>query len=60
MLKIDDNGLGFDPDEVGHKNDGSGMGLSFMRERMQFIEGRMFIHSEIGEGMRITLNVPLG
>ena len=58
-IVIDDDGVGFDPDEVVHKNDGSGMGLSFMRERMQFIEGRMFIHSEIGEGTRITLNVPL-
>jgi signal transduction histidine kinase len=55
-----DDGVGFDPDEVVHKNDGSGMGLSFMRERTQFIEGRMFIHSEIGEGTLITLNVPLG
>ena len=58
-IVIDDDGVGFDPEEVSDKQDGSGMGLSFMRERMQFIEGRMFIHSEIGEGTRITLNVPL-
>lgn len=59
-IVIDDDGVGFAPDEVVHKNNGSGMSLSFMRERMQFIEGRMFIHSEIGEGTRVTLNVPLG
>ena len=59
-IVIDDDGKGFDPDEVEQKNDGSGMGLSFMRERMQFIQGRMFIHSEAGEGTRITLNVGLG
>lgn len=58
-IVVDDDGVGFDPEEVGQKNDGSGMGLSFMRERMQFIQGRMFIHSELGEGTRITLNVPL-
>lgn len=58
-IVVDDDGRGFDPEEVGQKNDGSGMGLSFMRERIQFIQGRMFIHSELGEGTRITLNVPL-
>lgn len=58
-IVIDDDGQGFDPEEVERKNDGSGMGLSFMKERMQFIQGRMFIHSELQEGTRITLNVPL-
>ena len=58
-IVIDDDGQGFDPEEIEGKNDGSGMGLSFMRERMQFIQGRMFIYSELQEGTRITLNVPL-
>jgi signal transduction histidine kinase len=59
-IVIDDDGQGFDPEDIESKNDGSGMGLSFMRERMQFIQGRMFIYSELQEGTRITLNVPLG
>jgi two-component system, NarL family, sensor histidine kinase DegS len=59
-IVIDDDGLGFDPDEVELRSDGSGRGLAFMQERMQFIQGRMFLRSEPGEGTRITLNVPLG
>ncbi|MCB0630603.1 MAG: ATP-binding protein [Saprospiraceae bacterium] len=61
-IVIDDNGRGFDPDEVhdtkSHE-DGSGMGLSFMRERIRYINGRIFIHSAPGEGTRITINVPM-
>jgi PAS domain S-box-containing protein len=59
-IVIDDDGQGFDPDEVELRSDGSGRGLAFMQERMQFIQGRMFLRSEPGEGTRITLNVPLG
>lgn len=49
-IVIDDDGVGFDPDEVVHKNDGSGMRLSFMRERMQFIEGRSSFIRRLGRG----------
>ncbi len=58
-IVIDDDGQGFDPDEMELRSDGSGRGLAFMQERMQFIQGRMFLRSELGEGTRITLNVPL-
>ena len=59
-IVIDDNGKGFDPDKVKHVKTGDGgMGMTFMRERMKYIDGRLFLHSEQGKGTRITLNIPL-
>ena len=40
------------------KEDGSGMGLSFMQERVKFINGRLFVNSSAGRGTRITVNMP--
>ena len=57
---IDDNGKGFDPIAVEKKrNSESGMGLLFMKERIQYINGRVFINSIPNEGTRITFNIPL-
>jgi two-component system sensor histidine kinase DegS len=57
---IDDNGKGFDKHAVDKKrNSESGMGLLFMKERIQYINGRVFINSIPGEGTRITFNIPL-
>ncbi|MFS4482911.1 ATP-binding protein [Hyunsoonleella sp. 2307UL5-6] len=59
-IVIDDNGKGFDPEKVKRVKTGEGgMGMTFMRERIQYIEGRMFLTSEKGKGTRVTLNVPL-
>ncbi|WP_339919860.1 ATP-binding protein [uncultured Flavobacterium sp.] len=57
---IDDNGKGFDPVAVEKKrNSESGMGLLFMKERIQYINGRVFINSIPNEGTRITFNIPI-
>nr|WP_315154520.1 ATP-binding protein [uncultured Flavobacterium sp.] len=57
---IDDNGKGFDLQEVEKKrNSESGMGLIFMKERVQYINGRVFINSILHEGTRITFNIPI-
>lgn len=60
-IVIDDDGRGFDPDrEMEHDAaTGSGMGLAFMWERVNYINGRLFIRSEPGKGTRITINLPL-
>ncbi|WP_282135655.1 ATP-binding protein [Seonamhaeicola maritimus] len=59
-IVIDDNGKGFDPSKVEKvKNGDGGMGMTFMRERIKYIDGRLFLHSEIGKGTRVTLNIPL-
>ncbi len=56
---IDDNGRGFDLEKIPTKprnNAQGGMGLFFMKKRMHYIDGRIFISSAIGKGTRITLN----
>jgi two-component system, NarL family, sensor histidine kinase DegS len=57
---IDDNGKGFVVTAVDKKrNSESGMGLLFMKERIQYINGRVFFNSIPGEGTRITFNIPI-
>lgn len=57
---IDDDGKGFDAAAVEkRRNSESGMGLLFMKERIQYINGRAFINSIPGEGTRITFNIPI-
>ena len=57
---IDDNGKGFDVSSVEKKrNSESGMGLLFMKERIQYINGRVFFSSIPDEGTRITFNIPI-
>lgn len=59
-IVIDDNGKGFDPNKVKNiKNGDGGMGMTFMRERIKYIDGRLFLNSEIGKGTRVTLNIPI-
>ena len=58
-IMIDDNGNGFDTTEVTNSEKGLGMGLFFMRERVNYVNGRLFINSAKGEGTRITINIPL-
>jgi signal transduction histidine kinase len=57
---IDDNGKGFNPDKVKRiKTGDGGMGMTFMQERIKYIDGRLFLTSEVGKGTRVTLNIPL-
>lgn len=59
-ITVDDNGKGFDLATVEKKrNSESGMGLLFMKERVRYINGRVFINSIPGEGTRITFNIPI-
>src|SRR5690606_39905846 len=59
-IVIDDNGKGFDPSKVKNvKNADGGMGMTFMKERIKYINGRLFLNSELNKGTRVTLNIPL-
>ncbi len=61
-ITVDDNGQGFNLDNIPTKpknNAEGGMGLFFMKERMNYINGRIFISSTLGKGTRITLNYTL-
>ncbi|WP_276168688.1 ATP-binding protein [Zobellia alginiliquefaciens] len=58
-IVIDDDGKGFDDSILGKvpkNNSEGGMGLFFMKERIDYINGRLFINSIPGEGTRVTIN----
>ena len=57
-ISIEDDGKGFNIDKSNKKTD-KGMGLVFMEERIKYIDGRLFINSEIGRGTKITINTPI-
>ena len=56
VLRITDEGAGFDPGSVGEKG---GLGLVSMRERLQMLGGTIVINSRPGEGTRIDVRLPL-
>lgn len=56
---IDDDGDGFDYLNLVRKNKESGMGLFFMKERIRYINGRIFINSIKNKGTRITINIDI-
>ena len=59
-IVIDDDGKGFEPSKIKKvKNSDGGMGMTFMKERITYIEGRLFLNSELGKGTRVTLNIPI-
>ncbi len=59
-IVIDDNGKGFNPSKIKKVKSGDGgMGMTFMKERIKYINGRLFLNSELRKGTRVTLNIPL-
>ncbi len=61
-ITVTDNGKGFDKNKIAKKPKGGsegGMGLFFMKERMEYINGRIFINSQPGNGTRVVINMPL-
>lgn len=56
---IDDDGKGFETstlEKVAKNNSDGGMGVFFMKERINYINGRLFINSIPNEGTRVTIN----
>ena len=58
-IVIDDNGKGFDPQDAKTQDAHQGMGLTFMKERISYINGRLYISSSEKVGTRVTLNIPM-
>lgn len=54
-VNVDDDGKGFDVDHLPEK---SGMGLKLIRDRVEMLYGSMEIDSVIGQGTRVTFQVP--
>lgn len=58
-LSIEDNGSGFEVNEVFVNNDRDGYGLLGMKERVELLRGQLNIHSEIGKGTEINILIPI-
>lgn len=56
LLRVGDNGCGFDPSVVGKL---PGLGLFGMRERIQSLGGTLKIDSEFGIGTTLAIELPL-
>jgi signal transduction histidine kinase len=56
-LKVQDNGVGFDP-QVPRKHES--LGLAGLRERAQLLKGTVVVHSKPGQGATIDAFIPVG
>ncbi len=52
---VSDNGKGFDPTTI---EESSGLGLKVIRERAEILGGFMEVNSAVGQGCRVTFQVP--
>jgi len=59
-LHIDDDGVGFEPQQLGTAGSDPGLGLLMMRERVEEAHGRFELASAPGQGTRIRIMLPLG
>ncbi|MFA9477438.1 PAS domain S-box protein [Phycisphaerales bacterium AB-hyl4] len=58
-LVVQDEGVGFDPQGIRNlKDEATGFGLFSLRERIEFMGGRMTIESAPSQGTRIDIIVP--
>jgi PAS domain S-box-containing protein len=56
-LRIEDDGLGFDPGNQSDKGDG--IGLTGMKERVEQIGGKLSLRSSLAGGTEVTVTVPI-
>jgi len=63
-MDVYDDGVGFDPATVlpaaAARADGSGVGLSSLRERLSALGGTLAVESAPGEGTVVAIRLPLG
>ncbi len=57
QLKIQDDGVGFDPSEAARKRDS--FGLTGMRERVALLGGEIDIQSGLGKGTKVQIAIPV-
>ena len=58
VIRVDDDGVGFDPDAVANSGRG-GLGLSGIAERARLLGGRMTMRSAGGRGTSVLVQIPL-
>lgn len=59
QITVEDKGRGLDPAVIDKHQDGSGLGLFSIRERLAALGGTMVMESKPGDGLRVRLEAPL-
>lgn len=54
-VTVEDDGKGFPTDRL---EEGTGMGLKVIRDRVELLGGRMEVESSVGQGTRVQIQVP--
>ena len=58
-LRIEDNGKGFDPDEIIHRKALPHLGLISIQERAEMLGGSLAVYSAPGEGTSVQVRIPI-
>ncbi len=58
FLSIEDNGVGFDMENL-ERGDRKHFGISFLKERIDLLGGKLLIQTHIGEGVNVSVEIPL-
>lgn len=56
-IMVEDNGKGFNPNQITKTN--KGMGISSIDKRIEHLDGKLTIESEVGKGTTIIIDIPL-
>ncbi len=59
-MDVFDDGGGFDPSAVADRSDGSGYGITSLRDRVAALSGTLDLESAPGEGTVVAIRLPLG
>ncbi|MCI9174595.1 MAG: hypothetical protein HFH49_06535 [Lachnospiraceae bacterium] len=61
VVRIEDDGVGFIINDIQNlkKEDGSGLGISMMKERVFLFAGKLELNSEPGKGTKILVEAPI-
>jgi signal transduction histidine kinase len=55
LVLIQDDGVGFDPELIQSDRH---YGLKIMQERMEALDGTVYVNSSVGKGARLTIILP--
>jgi signal transduction histidine kinase len=58
LVRIEDDGRGFDAERAAAQQDNAALGLLLMRERALAVKGKLHIRSSAGHGTRVEVIVP--
>ena len=58
-ISVEDNGSGFDPQKLGDGDGQKALGIANMRQRVDMLNGRWHMESEIGRGTKVEAMVPV-